>query len=166
MLTMRSFQKVCWSVQVGRSTSSQIPCWYIVISRTVLSSFLIVALAPAPSHSHSQLIPQIVLNYRRHHTIGLQPSMMLLWAFAGIPLGIYNVLSGDKSIALQVQPQILTSLSLVTWSQCIYYGHRWSVFKSGAALIALGSLLGAIEMAFILGFRVSKLFQAGMMDRG
>ena len=69
-----------------------------------------------------QLIPQIVLNYRRHDTTGLQPSMMLLWASAGLPLGIYNILS-HKTIALQIQPQILTSLSLITWAQCMYYGH-------------------------------------------
>jgi hypothetical protein len=69
-----------------------------------------------------QLLPQIYLNYRRHSTEGLQPSMMLLWASAGVPLGIYNVLS-HKSVALQVQAQILTALSLITWAQCMYYGH-------------------------------------------
>jgi hypothetical protein len=69
-----------------------------------------------------QLLPQIYLNYRRHSTEGLQPSMMLLWASAGVPLGIYNVLS-HKSVALQVQAQILTALSLITWAQCAHYGH-------------------------------------------
>jgi hypothetical protein len=48
--------------------------------------------------------------------------MMLLWAAAGIPLGTYNILS-HKSIALQVQAQILTALSLITWSQTMFYGH-------------------------------------------
>jgi hypothetical protein len=46
--------------------------------------------------------------------------MMLLWACAGVPLGAYNV-SGHFNIALQVQPQILTVLSLITWIQCYYY---------------------------------------------
>jgi hypothetical protein len=46
--------------------------------------------------------------------------MMLLWACAGVPLGAYNV-SGRFNIALQVQPQILTVLSLITWIQCYYY---------------------------------------------
>ncbi|KAH8749978.1 G protein-like protein-coupled receptor : PQ-loop [Hyaloscypha finlandica] len=54
-----------------------------------------------------QLIPQIITNYRRHNTIGLQRSMMRLWACAGVSLGAYNV-SGHFNIALQVQPQILT----------------------------------------------------------
>ena len=67
-----------------------------------------------------QLIPQIIINYRRHNTIGLQRSMMLLWACAGVPLGAYNVAS-NFNIALRIQPQILTALSLITWIQCYHY---------------------------------------------
>jgi len=67
-----------------------------------------------------QLIPQIIINFRRHNTIGLQRSMMLLWACAGVPLGAYNV-TENFNIALQIQPQILTTLSLITWIQCYYY---------------------------------------------
>lgn len=46
--------------------------------------------------------------------------MMLLWACAGVPLGAFNIASGFN-VALLVQPQILTVLSLVTWGQCLYY---------------------------------------------
>ena len=46
--------------------------------------------------------------------------MMLLWATAGVPLGIYNIVEGF-SIALRIQPQILTLLSLITWAQCYHY---------------------------------------------
>jgi hypothetical protein len=67
-----------------------------------------------------QLIPQIIINYRRHHATGLQHSMMMLWAWAGVPLGVYNIVS-NFNIALRIQPQILTVLSLVTWIQCCYY---------------------------------------------
>jgi hypothetical protein len=67
-----------------------------------------------------QLIPQIIINYRRHNAIGLQPTMMMLWAWAGVPLGVYNIVEGFN-IALRIQPQILTVLSLVTWIQCYYY---------------------------------------------
>lgn len=70
----------------------------------------------------SQLIPQIVINYRRHHATGLQPSMMMLWAWAGVPLGVYNIAS-DFNLALRIQPQILTLLSLITWIQCYHYKH-------------------------------------------
>lgn len=46
--------------------------------------------------------------------------MMLLWATAGVPLGVYNIVE-DFNVALKIQPQILTFLSLVTWAQCFYY---------------------------------------------
>jgi hypothetical protein len=46
--------------------------------------------------------------------------MMLLWSFAGIPLGVYTI-AQDLNIALQIQPQLLTALSLITWGQCLYY---------------------------------------------
>jgi hypothetical protein len=69
----------------------------------------------------AQLLPQIFINYRRHNTEGLQGSMMLLWASAGVPLGVYNIVE-ELNVALRVQAQILTFLSLVTWAQCLYYG--------------------------------------------
>ena len=46
--------------------------------------------------------------------------MMMLWAWAGVPLGVYNIIE-EFNIALRIQPQILTVLSLVTWIQCFYY---------------------------------------------
>jgi hypothetical protein len=46
--------------------------------------------------------------------------MMMLWAWAGVPLGVYNIVK-EFNIALRIQPQILTLLSLVTWIQCYYY---------------------------------------------
>jgi hypothetical protein len=76
---------------------------------------------PAWAHlTLTQLIPQIVVNYRRHHATGLQSSMMMLWAWAGVPLGVYNIVE-EFNIALRIQPQILILLSLVTWIQCYYY---------------------------------------------
>lgn len=42
--------------------------------------------------------------------------MMMFWAWAGVPLGVYNIVS-EYNIALQIQPQILTLLSLLTWIQ-------------------------------------------------
>jgi hypothetical protein len=66
------------------------------------------------------LVPQIVINHRRHNAVGLQATMMMLWAWAGVPLGVYNIVK-DFNIALRIQPQILTLLSLVTWIQCYHY---------------------------------------------
>lgn len=45
---------------------------------------------------------------------------MMHWAIAGAPLAVYNVVE-KFNIALQTQPQILTTLSLITWTQCQYY---------------------------------------------
>ena len=45
---------------------------------------------------------------------------MMLWAWAGVPLGVYNIVE-EFNIALRIQPQILTCLSLITWIQCFYY---------------------------------------------
>lgn len=46
---------------------------------------------------------------------------MILWAIAGVPLGTYNIVE-EFNVALRIQPQILTLLSLATWTQCMYYG--------------------------------------------
>ena len=100
-----------------------------------------------------QLLPQILINYRRHHTVGLQPTMMLLWASAGVPLGVYNIVQ-DFNIALRVQAQILTTLSLLTWSQCYYYGKNWSVGRCVAAFVGMCVLLGGIEVALIFALKV------------
>lgn len=100
-----------------------------------------------------QLLPQIWKNYRRHSTEGFQPSFMLLWALAGIPLGIYNIVD-DQNIPLWIQPQILSALSLITWGQCYYYGRKWSLKLCISAIVGLAILLGGIETAGILSFRL------------
>ncbi|KAF2746825.1 hypothetical protein M011DRAFT_403681 [Sporormia fimetaria CBS 119925] len=108
-----------------------------------------------------QLIPQIVINYRRHNATGLQPTMMMLWAWAGVPLGVYNIVE-QFNVALQVQPQILTFLSLVTWVQCYYYEkvnspqRQWSVTRSLAVVIPVASVMGGIEVALIMALRFAK----------
>jgi len=51
--------------------------------------------------------------------------MMMLWAWAGVPLGVYNIVE-EYNVALRVQPQLLTFLSLVTWIQCYYYGRVYT----------------------------------------
>ena len=100
-----------------------------------------------------QLIPQIILNLTRaQHTTGLQPSMMLLWASAGVPLGVYNIVS-EFNIALRIQPQILTVLSLITWSQCCYYGKGWKLGQCAAYLAIIACLMGAIELGLIFAVR-------------
>lgn len=100
----------------------------------------------------SQLLPQIVTNYRRHDTTGLQPTMMLLWAAAGIPLGVYNIVE-DFNVALRIQPQLLTFLSLVTWIQCKYYGNKWPLSKSAMIVTPVALVMGGIECGLVFALR-------------
>ncbi|KAF2244632.1 PQ loop repeat protein [Trematosphaeria pertusa] len=102
-----------------------------------------------------QLIPQIVINYRRHNAVGLQPTMMMLWAWAGVPLGVYNIVE-EFNVALRIQPQILTFLSLVTWIQCFYYEKKWSVTRSLAVVVPVACVMGGIQAALIIALRIAK----------
>ncbi|KAK1453081.1 hypothetical protein CMEL01_04740 [Colletotrichum melonis] len=102
-----------------------------------------------------QLIPQIVINYRRHNATGLQPSMMMLWAWAGVPLGVYNIVE-DFNIALQIQPQILTFLSLATWIQCFYYQRKSSILRSLAVVAPIATVMAGIQVALVIGLRIVK----------
>ncbi|KAK7529516.1 PQ loop repeat-domain-containing protein [Phyllosticta citribraziliensis] len=99
-----------------------------------------------------QLIPQIIINYRRHHAIGLQPGMMVLWAWAGVPLGAYNIVR-NFNVALQVQPQILTALSLLTWGQCVYYQKKKSLYETTLLALPLALIMGGTQAAIILLLR-------------
>ncbi|KAI9369829.1 PQ loop repeat-domain-containing protein [Aspergillus egyptiacus] len=102
-----------------------------------------------------QLLPQIIINYRRHDTEGLQASMMLLWAVAGVPLGVYNIVE-ELNVALRVQAQILTFLSLVTWAQCLYYSKKYPIAKCATAVVSLLLLLGGTEAGLIFALRAAK----------
>ncbi|KAK4889957.1 hypothetical protein LTR27_011287 [Elasticomyces elasticus] len=77
---------------------------------------------------------------------------MLFWALAGVPLGVFNIVSGFN-IALQVQPQILTLLSLMTWIQCYYYERKWSIFKSLAVVVPVACIMGGIEAGLVFALR-------------
>ncbi|KAK4498269.1 hypothetical protein PRZ48_010927 [Zasmidium cellare] len=100
-----------------------------------------------------QLIPQIVINWRRHNATGLQPTMMMLWAWAGVPLGVYNIVS-NFNIALQIQPQILAVLSLLTWIQCYYYEQKWSIARSLAVVLPIACIMAGIEVALVFALRI------------
>lgn len=99
-----------------------------------------------------QLLPQIILNYRRHNATGLQPSMMMFWAWAGVPLGVYNISEG-YNVALVIQPQVLAVLSLSTWVQCYYYEHKWSVARCAAVAVPIACCMGGIEIGLVFALR-------------
>ncbi|KAH0309561.1 PQ loop repeat protein, partial [Aureobasidium melanogenum] len=101
------------------------------------------------------LIPQIIINYRRHNATGLQPSMMMFWAWAGVPLGVYNITS-SFNIALRIQPQILSFLSLLTWIQVYYYEKKWSVSRSLLVVVPIACCMAGIELGLIFALRHGK----------
>ena len=78
--------------------------------------------------------------------------MMLLWAFAGIPLGVYNVVE-SFNVALQIQPQILALLSLITWAQCKYYSYEWPWQKTIGAVLPVALLMGGLEAGLIFSLK-------------
>lgn len=78
--------------------------------------------------------------------------MMLLWACAGVPLGVYNIVE-NFNIALRIQPQILTTLSLLTWMQCKYYGNKWPLTKAIAVATPVAAVMGGIECGLIFALR-------------
>ncbi|KAK1050407.1 hypothetical protein LTR74_017047 [Friedmanniomyces endolithicus] len=84
------------------------------------------------------------------------PSLVHLvqfWACAGVPLGVFNIVS-NFNIALQVQPQILTFLSLVTWIQCYYYERKWSISKALAVVMPVACVMGGIEAGLVFALRI------------
>ena len=81
--------------------------------------------------------------------------MMFLWACAGVPLGVYNIVE-NFNIALRIQPQILTLLSLITWVQCKYYGNKWPVSKSALVAIPIAMVMGGIECGLVLALKKAK----------
>ncbi|KAG5290873.1 PQ loop repeat protein [Histoplasma capsulatum G186AR] len=81
--------------------------------------------------------------------------MMILWAIAGVPLGTYNIVE-EFNIALRIQPQILTLLSLATWTQCMYYGKKWPVKKCLITVFILCAVFGGVQAALIFLLRIAK----------
>lgn len=82
--------------------------------------------------------------------------MMLLWAGAGVPLGVYNIVS-SFNIALRIQPQILTMLSLITWTQCQYYGSKkWPLAKGILVASLLAIVMGAVEYILIFALLAAR----------
>ncbi|THX49796.1 PQ loop repeat protein-like protein [Aureobasidium pullulans] len=102
-----------------------------------------------------QLLPQIRKNWRRHSSESLSSLFFLAWAIAGIPLGVYNIVD-DFNIALQIQPNILILLSLITWSQCKHYGVGWSWTKTSIVSLLLAVIFGGIETGLVFALRLCR----------
>ncbi|KAJ9295568.1 hypothetical protein DTO271G3_6024 [Paecilomyces variotii] len=100
-----------------------------------------------------QLIPQIWYNWRQKKTDGLPPVMMFLWAACAVPMGTYMILQ-KVNVPLQVQPQMFSFFSLISWGQILYYNHNYSFRKATLAVVGTGVLLGGLEALFVLCLRI------------
>ncbi|THX00106.1 PQ loop repeat protein-like protein [Aureobasidium pullulans] len=68
---------------------------------------------------------------------------------------LYNIVD-DFNIALQIQPNILILLSLITWSQCKHYGDGWSWTKTSIVNLLLAMIFGGIETGLIFALRLGR----------
>ncbi|KAI1979997.1 hypothetical protein LOZ51_000924 [Ophidiomyces ophidiicola] len=100
-----------------------------------------------------QLIPQIWYNWMRKKTDGLPGSMMLLWGLCTSPFGIYMVLQ-EVNLAIQIQPQIFGTLSLICWAQILIYHHKYTTTRAIILAVVIAMLLGGSEALFILTLRI------------
>ncbi|KAG8525745.1 uncharacterized protein KY384_000505 [Bacidia gigantensis] len=99
-----------------------------------------------------QLAPQIWYNWKQKKTDGFPAAMMVLWAVAAVPFGVYAIVQ-RFTVALQVQPQIFGSLSLVAWGQILYYNNGWKAWSATALTFGTAIAFGGIEMLLVFTLR-------------
>lgn len=101
-----------------------------------------------------QLIPQIIVNYRKKNCEGLPPLMMFLWAASGVPFGVYFIVK-KSNLPVQVQPHIFMLLATITWVQCLYYPPvQWARKRLIIIVSAVCILFASIEIALVFPLRI------------
>ena len=101
-----------------------------------------------PSYTLTQLNP----HWHLRATLNTS-SHSFLWGISALPLGVY-VIAQDLNVPLIVQPQLFGLFSLLSWSQCMYYGgarsRAWCALVLGVTLV----IWGALEAALVSALRV------------
>ncbi|KAJ3544713.1 hypothetical protein NM688_g5710 [Phlebia brevispora] len=100
----------------------------------------------------TQLLPQIWKSYREKSTKGLSDFLGLLWGISGAFLGVYAIVQ-NLNIPLIVQPQVLSVLSLLSWTQCQYYDKGRSLATSTAMFLTILLILGGFEAGMVFAIR-------------
>ncbi|KAF2236006.1 hypothetical protein EV356DRAFT_93270 [Viridothelium virens] len=95
---------------------------------------------------------RIWYNWHRKSTEGLPGIMPFLWAAAGVPFGVYNIVQ-EFNIPLQIQPQILLCLCLICWGQTLFYHNKYSVRKASCVTILMVAAFAASEVLLIFLIR-------------
>lgn len=101
-----------------------------------------------------QLIPQLIKSWRTKSTQGLSPWLVLMWCVAALPLGIYVIVQ-DLNVPLIVQPQLFALFTLLSWTQCMYYGSARSRAWCATVLVGTLVLFGALEAGMVFALRPS-----------
>ncbi|KAG5732656.1 hypothetical protein E4T56_gene16780 [Termitomyces sp. T112] len=101
-----------------------------------------------------QLIPQIWKSWREKSTAGLSPYLVLLWGFAGLPLGVYVILQ-NLSIPFIVQPQLFSFLCLLSWGQCLHYEQGKRPLETALITGSLMLVIGGLEAGMVFAIRSS-----------
>ncbi|KAF2807311.1 uncharacterized protein BDZ99DRAFT_573168 [Mytilinidion resinicola] len=98
------------------------------------------------------LVPQIWRNWRTKKTDGLPGLMVMMWASASVPFGVYAIVQ-NFNIPLQIQPQCFGFLSLVCWGQTLVYHSGWRVWTTTLTVGVLAIIFGGLEALFICVLR-------------
>lgn len=77
-----------------------------------------------------------------------------VWAVSCYFLGSY-IVAQRLSIPLQIQPQAFGVLCAIAWAQCLYYSHKWSKTKAGAALLGYCVVFAGFETGSVYALWVS-----------
>ncbi|TFK51874.1 hypothetical protein OE88DRAFT_1807782 [Heliocybe sulcata] len=108
----------------------------------------------------AQLIPQIWKTWRSKDTEGLSHWLVLLWTCSSAFLGVYVIVQ-DLNIPLILQPQLFGAFSLISWSQCQYYGSKRPLKTCILLGISIALVLGGFEAGMVFAVRPS--YNAGNM---
>ncbi|KZT59489.1 hypothetical protein CALCODRAFT_493632 [Calocera cornea HHB12733] len=95
-----------------------------------------------------QLIPQAWKSWKEKSTFGLSPWLMLIWASAALPLGVYNI-AQNVNIPLILQPQLFGTLAAACWAQCLHYEYRLSIPRSIISFCGFLLSLAGLQVAFV-----------------
>ncbi|KAF1988862.1 hypothetical protein K402DRAFT_351365 [Aulographum hederae CBS 113979] len=99
------------------------------------------------------MIPQIYKNWKRGSTDGVPSLMLFVWAISEVPMGAYVIIQ-KMNIPIQIQPQILAVLCLVTWAQTLVMTHKWRVWTAVLTTFATGAIFAVMEVLLVIGLNI------------
>ncbi|PAV19593.1 pq loop repeat protein [Pyrrhoderma noxium] len=99
-----------------------------------------------------QILPQIWKSWREKSTEGLSHWLMLIWGTVAVPLGVFAIVQ-NLNIPLIIQPQVFGFLSIVSWSQCLYYGQRKSLKRVIPLALSILIFMGGFEAGMVFAIK-------------